>query len=340
MDSGNDALRAHVRMRLAFWQAQDRRSITTGPGWLWRGQHVAPLRQSDLSADTAKLIARRRAAGTPVAALFDPTGPRRRRLPKWASTRTAVCWAVGAVTFALVALVCARSADDRAQIGAVADWGAAACAVVALLVLGLAVWMRRDPLALTAAQVDEVAAARRILDWNPLAGAGPITPGGGYLLEGIAAVEDLIDSPGWALPGVDVLRLRFDPDEEIFQIARAAYCLDAHDSSVEAIEETVEVSGHASTMLRSERRYLTDALLGRLMVLHRCVATMNDLQERHQQAIAPADTGDASRTLFGAVAENELAAAALDDLNTDLLAMAQAYENVGASADSQALHAQ
>lgn len=138
---------------------------------------------------------------------------------------------------------------------------------------------------------------------------------------------------------MDVLRLRFDPDEEIFQIARAAYCLDAHDSSVEAIEETVEVSGYASTMLRSQRRYLTDALLGRLMVLHRCVATMNNLQERHQQATAAADTGDASRTLFGAVAENELAAAALDDLNTDLLAMAEAYEDVGASANAQALHA-
>lgn len=339
MDSGNDALRAHVRMRLAFWQAQDRRSIQTGPGWLWRGQHVAPLRQFDLSANTAELIARRRAAGTPTAALFDPTGPRRRRLPQWASTRTAVCWAVGAVTFALVALVCARSVDDRAQIGELAGWGAVACAAAALLVLGLAVWVRRDPLALTAAQVDEVDAARRILDWNPLAGAGPITPGGGYLLEGIAVVADLIDSPGWALPGVDVLRLRFDPDEEIFQIARAAYCLDAHEANAKAFRETVEVSGFASTMLRSERQYLTDALRGRLMVLHRCVATMNDLQERHQQAIATVDVGDASRTLFGAVAENELAAAALDDLNTDLLAMTEAYENVGASANAQAQHA-
>lgn len=332
MDSGQDALRAHVRMRLAFWQAQDRRSITTGPGWMWRGQHVAPLRQSDLSSDTAELIARRRAAGTPTAALFAATGPRHRWLPRWASMRAAASWALAALGLALVALVCARAADDRAGIGVAAGWGAAACAAVALGVFGLAFWARHDPLNLSAAQLDEVDAARRVLDWNPLAGAGPVTPGGGYLLEGIAVVADLIDSPGWVLPGVDILRLRFDPDEEIFQIARAAFCLDEHEANAAAMVQ-YGVSKYADTVLRSERRYLTEALLGRLMVLHRCLATVNELQQRHEQATATVDTGDDSRALFGAVVENELAAVALDDLNTDLLAMAEAYENIGASSN-------
>lgn len=335
MDSDQAALRAHVRMRLAFWQAQDRRSITAGPSWLWRGQHVAPLRQPDLSAGTAELIARRRAAGTAPAALFHPSGPRRRRLPRWASMRAAACWAATATACALVALISARAADDRAGIGAAAGWGALLCTGAALGVFGLALWVRRDPLNLSAEQVDEVDTARRVLEWNPLAGAGPITPGGGYLLEGIAVVEDLMASPGWALPGADIVRLRFDPDEEIFQIARAAYCLDAHDSGSAALGEPFVATGLGNAVLRTERRFLTEALLGRLMVLHRCVSTLNELQRRRDQVASTADSPAASGALFTAVVENELAAAALDDLNTDLLAMAEAYENIGASTNTQ-----
>ncbi|MBY6388904.1 hypothetical protein HG717_34105 [Rhodococcus erythropolis] len=335
MDSDQDALRAHVRMRLAFWQAQDRRSITTGPNWLWRGQHVAPLRQSDLSAGTAELIARRRTAGTPTAALFDPSGPRRRRLPRWASMRAAACWAVAATAWALVAMISARATDDRAGIGTVAGWGALLCAGAALAVFGLALWARRDPLNLNAAQIDEVDAARRVLEWNPLAGAGPITPGGGYLLEGIAVVQDLMASPGWALPGADVVRLRFDPDEEIFQIARAAYCLDAHDSGSAALGQPFVVTGLGNAVLRTERRFLTEALLGRLIVLHRCVSTLSELQQRRDQVTSTADSSVPGGALFTAVVENELAAAALNDLNTDLLAMTNAYENIGASANTQ-----
>ncbi|KAA1248217.1 hypothetical protein F0Q45_21835 [Mycobacterium simiae] len=329
VDSGRDALRAHVRMRLAFWQAQDRRSITTGPGWLWRGQHVASLRQADLSAPTGELIARRRAAGMPTADLFGAAGPRERRLPRWASARSAAGWSGATVMLVLVALICARAGDDRAGIGVLAGWAAAASAAVTLAVTGLLVWARRDPLRLSAAQVGEVNTARRVLDWNPLAGAGPITSGGAYLLEGIAVVADLVGSPAWALPGVDVLRWRFDPDEEIFQIARAAYCLDVHETATATGDQLVAIEGFTGTMVRAERRYLTDALLNRLLVLHRCVATMNDLQQRARQAGAEG-IEPASSALLGSAAENELAAAALGDLNTDLLTMAHVYANVGA----------
>ncbi|MGJ6127352.1 hypothetical protein QN239_32760 [Mycolicibacterium sp. Y3] len=330
-DSDGDELRAHVRMRLAFWQAQDRRSITNGPKWLWRGTHVAPLRLADLSATTAELIARRRVAGMPAAALFGAAGPRQSRLPRWATPRSAAYWGIAAALLALVGFVCARATDDRARVGVLAGWGALACIVAALIIAGLLAWALRDPLRLNPAQRREVNAARRFLDWNPLDGHGPITTGGAYLLEGISVVGELTDSPAWALPGVDVLRARFDADEEIFQIARAAYSLDVHDDNTAQLAEMVTLTGIARTTVRAERRFLTNALLDRLTVLHRCVATLDDVEQRARLLRTDTvDTGDSS--LFVAGAENELAAAALSDLNTDLLAMVEGYGEVGSVA--------
>ncbi|WP_342314791.1 hypothetical protein LIX17_25475 (plasmid) [Mycobacterium avium subsp. hominissuis] len=330
-DSDGDELRARVRMRLAFWQAQDRRSITTGPTWLWRGPHVAPLRLADLSATTAELIAGRRSAGMPAATLFGVAGPRQHRLPRWATPRSATCWAIASVLLALTGLICARAADDRARVGVLAGWGALACITVASAIAALLVWAVRDPLRLAPAQRREVNAARRVLDWNPLAGEGSITAGGAYLLEGISVVDELAGSPAWTLPGVDVLRTRFDADEEIFQIARAAYSLDRHDDQTAQLAQMVTLRGLARTAVRSERRILTNALLDRLTVLHRCVATLDEVQQRARRLHADAiDTGDGS--LFVAGAENELAAAALGDLNTDLLAMVDGYDQVGSVA--------
>lgn len=327
-DSDVDELRAHVRMRLAFWQAQDRRSITNGPTWLWRGQHAAPLRLADLSTATAELIAHRRRAGMPAADSFGAAGPRQSRLPRWATSRSAAYWGIAAVLLALVGLVCARATDDRARVGVLAGWGAVASIVVAVTTAGLLVWALRDPLRLTPAQRREVNTARRVLDWNPLAGEGPITAGGGYVLEGISVVSALTDSPAWSLPGVDVLRARFDADEEIFQIARAAYSLDLHDEKTAEVTQLVRLTGIARTAVLTERRMLTSALLNRLVALHRCVATLDDILQRARQLRA--GTMETSNgALFGAAAENELAAEAVTGLNTDLLAMVGGYDEVG-----------
>lgn len=330
-DSERDALRAHVRMRVAFWQAQDRRSITAGPNWLWRGKLVAPLRLADPSAPTGELIARRRSTGMPTDALFGAPGPRQARLPRWVTARRATYWVIAAALLALAALVCARASDDRARVGVIAGWGALACAAVALTMAGLLVWSMRDPLRLTAAQRREVNAARRCLDWNPLSGAGKITPGAAYLLEGIAVVSELVNSPAWALPGVDILRSRFDADEEIFQIARAAHSLDVHEAATAQRAQLLMLNDITEDAVRAQRHHLTDALLGRLMVLHRCVATLDDVQQRARRISAERIDVD-DRALFGAAAENELAAAALRDLNSDLLAMVDGYDQAVAYA--------
>lgn len=326
--SGRGALHAYVRMRLAFWQAQDRRSVTNGPGWLWRGQHVAPVRLADLSVSTAELIARRRARGMAAAALFGAAGPRQTRLPRWATRCNATYWSGVGMLLILVGLVCARAAGDRARVGVFASWGAAVCAAVALVVAGLLTWSRRDPLRLSPAQLREVNSARRVLDWNPLAGVGPITAGGGYLMEGISVVSELVNSPAWTLPGVDILRWRFDPEEEIFQIARAAHCLDMHETSTTTTAQLISIPGATTAEVVVDRQHLTDALLNRLTMLHRCVVTLNDVQQRAQQASA-GNVATVDKALFGAAAESELAAAALNDLNTDLLAMVDGYAAVG-----------
>lgn len=331
MDSERDALRAHIRMRLAFWQAQDRRSITTGPGWLWRGRHLAPLRRADLSSETSELIARRQAAGMPTATLYGEAGPRHHRLPRWVSRRSAACWAAAAGLLALVAIICTRATDDYAGLGAFAGWGAAGCAATALLFAALLLWAQLDPLKLNAVQADEVNASQRVLEWNPLAGEGPISVGGAYLLEGIAIVTELDQSPAWKLPGIDIVRTRFDADEEIFQIARAAYSLDQHEINGAQLGQLVPESSYANSMMRTERRHLTGALLSRLLVLHRCVATLSELQQRAQHG-ATAGSGTADSAFFAAAAENELAAAALDELNTDLLVVSEVYGGVGSAA--------
>jgi hypothetical protein len=330
VDSGRDARRANIRMRLAFWQAQDRRSVTTGPVWLWRGRHVAPLRQADLSEPTSELISRRRARGMPVAALFGPAGPRQARLPRWATPRSVVYGAITTMLLALVWLECVRAADDRAGVGVLAGGGAVVCAAGTLIVVGLLAWSRRDPLRLSPAQIREVETARRVLKWNPLAGAGPISPGGAYLLESLSAVAELVDSPAWTLPGVDVLRWRFDPDEEIFQIARAAHCLDLHERDESASSQT---TGCLMPAERSQRRYLTDTLLDRLVVLHRCVGTLNAVQQLAQRS-GTGNVDAAEAALFSAAAGNELAAGAWSDLNTDLLAMVDGYAALDQTSES------
>jgi hypothetical protein len=245
IDDEDEVIRAHVRMRLAFWEAQDRRSISTGPEWLWRGRFDAPLRPGDLSPATAQKISRRRAKGVAPVAAFDDTGPRQCLMPRWVSVRVGLWWTALAVLLGVVAAICAPAGDDRVRVGVAAGWAAAGCALLAAAAALAVVWGRRDPLRLAAAERAEVAAARRDrgLQWNPLAGAGPITAAGAYLMEGIAVVERLKDSSAWRLPGVEVLRWRFDPDEEIFQIARGARALRVYDGSVADLRARTPTGG-------------------------------------------------------------------------------------------------
>jgi hypothetical protein len=329
MDGAQDTVRAHVRMRLAFWQAQDRRSISTGPSWLWRGNLLAPLRQADLSAPTAEMIARRRTAGVPRGALFYAAGPRQLCLPRWATLRSAARWAAAATGLGVIAVVCSRFTGDRIQVGVAAAWAGAGCVAVAAALGCAAAWGRRDPLKLTAAQRREIAAARRVLKWNPLAGDGPIAASAAYLLEGISVCDQLQASSAWALPGVDILRARVDPDEEIFQIARAAHSLDRLETDAAALAAHMQITGLAQAAIRHERHHLTDALLTRLTVLHRCVATLSDLEQRARNVAVDALDSAPVAALCGSTAENELAAVALADLNSDLTAIDEAYHDIG-----------
>lgn len=327
--AGSAMLKAHIRMRLAFWQAQDRRSITVdGPAWLWRGRCLAPLRLADLSTPTAELIVSRRARGVEPAALYGNAGPRGRRLPRWVSPRGALFWVAAAMALAFVAVLSVRAPDDVAGVGMWAAWAAAACGVAALVAVSLLMWAHRDPLKLTKSQAAEVRVSQRALEWNPLAGAGPVTVGGAYLLEGITIVTLLDRSPAWDLSGLALVRTRFDADEEIFQIARAACVLDEHEANRVRVEHLV--TGTWEAALRGETRHLTEALLGRLMVLHQCMATLDSLHRRAQRAGVVAEVADSA--FWAAAAENELAAASLDELNTDLLAMFEFdYSEVGSA---------
>ncbi|EHB48741.1 hypothetical protein MycrhDRAFT_5582 [Mycolicibacterium rhodesiae JS60] len=317
-------------MQLAFWQAQDRRSVTTGPPWLWRGNLVAPMRASDVSAAAADKVRARAAAGVPEGQRFDVPGPRQNLLPRWATARSAAGWAAVAAVLAVVAAWCAHARDDRIRIGEIVGWAGAASATVAVLIAALVVWGARDPLRLTAAEDIEIAQARRTLTWNPLAHGKKITPGAAYALEGIAVCERLRVSPAWTLPGVDILSWRFDADEEIFQIAKAAHALEERDRRQASLREQ-GIAAAADTALIKERKQLTDALLQRLTALHLCLDTLTEIEQRARSVGRVEDVDAPSWTAgFTAVAENELAAEALAQLDSDLDAMVEAYRSLRA----------
>jgi hypothetical protein len=82
-------------------------------------------------------------------------------------------------------------------------------------------------------------------------------------------------------------------------------------------------------VLRAERHQLTDALLSRLTMLHRCAATLDELDQRSQRAGVIEDlvVRAADATAYPAV-ENELATEALDDLDADLQAIADSYRRL------------
>lgn len=305
---GDDALRAQIRIRLAFWQAQGRRSIRTGPTWLWRGQYTRPYRESDLSVPTAAKMRRRAAHGH----LLIAAGPRELRLRPWVSVRAISGWAVAGIVLACIGVIGSRTADHHTQFTSVAGWTAIGCLAIAATLTTVLAWARRDPLRLNAREVFEVTAAQRVLDWNPLAGDGVVSVGGAHVLEGIAICQQLQACPAWMLPGIEALSWRFDADEEIFQIACAAQTLDEAEA--------------APADIGQQHHELRDALLTRLMALHRCHDTLVELDTRSRAAgivIDPAD--EIRKELHISAAENELAAHALARLNAELTAHAQGY---------------
>lgn len=308
----DDALRAQVRMQVAFWKAKDRRSISTGPAWLWRGTFAGPRRITDLSAPTAEKITRRRAAGLPAEHLYSAAGPRRYRLPRSVSPGRAAAWITAA---AMAAAWWGHSHLEQPRMGAVFAALAAAAAVIGAGIAALDFWARRDPLRLNDAEHREIAAQRREVAWNPLAGSGELSAGGAYMLEAIDTCAQLRDHPAWQLPAAQPLRWQIDLDEEMFQIARAGAALDLY--------ENVLGRGGADEASRRCRRQLADALLERLVALHRCLHTLSELS---RAAVAdPADDADASRAVLVAAVENELATGEWNELTADLLAHTDAY---------------
>lgn len=304
----DDALRSQVRMQLAFWKAKDRRSITTGPGWLWRGPAVGPRRLVDLRPATAEKIFTRRRHGMQPSAIYSPAGPRRHRIPRSVSAGRAAVWLAAAAALGGLGLHLHTSQPRAAAVCAVL---AAAAAILGVGMAAAEVWARRDPLRLSATETDDVAAAVRSIHWNPLAGSGPVSAAGAYMLEALDTCTQLRAHPAWRLPAAEPLRWQVDLDEEIFQIARAAAALDRADT------------GGPAALSRQSARQLEDALFDRLVALHRCLHTLSDLA----QAASPetAEDDQLIRETLAAAVENELRTGEWTGLNADLLAHIDGY---------------
>jgi hypothetical protein len=289
------------------------------------------MRASDVCVVTADKIRARTAAGVPEGKRFDMAGPRQNVLPRWITARSAAGWAAAASVQIAVAAWCAHAGDDRIRIGEIAAWAGAASAAVSILIGALVVWGARDPLRLTATEGAEIARTKRTkrtLMWNPLASGKKITPGTAYALEGIAVCERMRASRAWTLPGVDILSWRFDADEEIFQIAKAAHALEERDRRLADLREQ-GITGAVDSALIKERKLLTDALLQRLTALHLCLDTLTEIEQRARSVGRVADVDAPARSAaFSAAAENELAADALAQLDTDLDAMVDAYRSL------------
>ncbi|MGV0743849.1 hypothetical protein [Mycolicibacterium sp. XJ870] len=214
-----------------------------------------------------------------------------------------------------VALVFWRSDDDQLGILPYAGAAAAVCAVLAGVTLGGWLWVRSDPLRLNAEERSAIVGARRRLTWNPLAGPGKVSTGCAYALTGTRLVNTIEHSPAWDLAPVQAHRGRFDGQEELFQIACAAKRLDELETYL------VGTGGDAEEpdVMSIERDQLTAALFHRLVVLHECATSLQNLTENSLRSSQRIDT-----SAFVAVVENELAAASLENITRDLSALAAA----------------
>jgi hypothetical protein len=315
--------RSGERMRLAFWAAADKRAITTGPGWLWHGPCNGPVRDSDLPEVVAAKLAARRRRVSADAVLSAAVSPRSILLAPMVNGRTVRrLWVAGLAAAAAAELV-ARAGTQELH----ADWIAAGVIVAAVVATALWGWVRRDPLRLDKADQRAIAAVTRTLVWNPMAGAGKVSAGGSFVLEAIDVHARLAAHPAWQIPAMAALHARFDPDEEIFQIALAGERLDRLDAF---LADGAGGDGVDGAVYREERDELATALLARLVAARSCIDSLDELAHRAEVLgrhpdIALADHG------FGSVVESQWATETLAELHDALTAMASAYPTDGST---------
>lgn len=308
-------------MRLAFWAAADKRAITTGPGWLWHGPCNGPVRDSDLPETVAAKLAARRRQVPAVAVLSAAITPRSIPLAPIVNGRTVRWLWVAGLAAAASSVLMARAGAQSLH----ADWVAAAVIAAAVVATALWGWVRQDPLRLDKADQRAIAAAARTLVWNPMAGAGKVSAGGSFVLEAIQTHARLAAHHAWQIPGMAALRARFDPDEEIFQIALAGERLDRLDAF---LADGVAGDGIDAAVYGKERDELAAALLARLVAARSCIDTLDELAHRAEVLgrhpdVALADHG------FGSVIESQWATQTLAELHDALTAMASAYPTNG-----------
>lgn len=323
--------RSSERMRLAFWAAADKRTITTGPRWLWHGTVRGPVRDSDLPEVLAAKIAARRARMSADAVFCTAQSPRSILLAPLINGRAVRrLWLAAAGSTAAAVLV-ARAGAASLHL----NWLAAAVIAAAVVATGLWGWVRRDPLRLGSADQHAIAAVTRSLAWNPMAGAGKVSAGGAFVLEAIETHARLAAHPAWRIPATAALHARFDPDEEVFQIAMAAQRLDRLDAFLADGAGTDGVDG---AVYAEERDELATALLARLVAARACAAALDEIAHRaevlgRRPDITLADHG------FGSVIESHWATETLADLHEALSAMASAYPtNVSARTGAEVRH--
>lgn len=315
--------RSGERMRLAFWAAADKRAITTGPAWLWHGPCNGPVRDSDLPETVATKLAARRRQFSPDAVLSATISPRSILLAPIVNGRTVRrLWVAGLATAAASVLATRAGAQSLH-----ADWLAAAVIAAAVVATALWGWVRRDPLRLNEADQRAIAAVTRTLVWNPMAGDGKVSAGGAFVLEAIETHARLGAHHAWQIPAMAALRARFDPDEEIFQIALAGERLDRLDVFLAG---SAAGDGIDAAVYREERDELATALLARLVAARACIDTLDELAHRAEVLGRHPDIALAEHG-FGSVVESQWATQTLAELHDALTAMASAYPTNGST---------
>lgn len=315
--------RSSERTRLAFWAAADKRAITTGPGWLWRGPCEGPVRDSDLpDAVAAKVAARRRRLPADMV-LSASISPRSILLAPMVNGRTVRrLWVTGLAAAAASVLV-ARAGAQSLHV----EWIAIGVICAAVVATALRGWVRQDPLRLDKADQRAIAAVTRTVVWNPMAGAGKVSAGGSFVLEAIETHARLAAHAAWKIPAMSALHARFDPDEEVFQITLGGERLDRLDAFLAGETGGAGIDG---AVYREERDELAAALLARLVAARSCVDALDELAHRadvlgRQPDIALADHS------FGSVVESHWATETLVELHEALTAMASAYPTTGSA---------
>ncbi len=252
-----------------------------------------------------KLRARGR-AGLPVSsALSAGDGPRHFRLPlRLRRTGTSTRWGIAAAGIGAAALLVAPTLAGSGDIVTVTSTTGAVALTAACALGSIQIWDRTDPLRLTRAERQLIAQSRRSLNWKPLAGKGRIGTPAAILILGTRYVRAITASPSWSAPQLQTLRWRFDPDEELFQLATSTHRL-------------LELEHEPTDSDEAERIELHRVLIDRLAVLATCRDAL-----AHMQTQASIFTELPDTDAFVATAHNELVLVDLTDLADGLIAAA------------------